>query len=389
MAKIASIVSAAMLLVFLSVLSGALLLSNATATQPPSDTSTGLRVENTSATGVAPGSTAGGSIPAPVQQGGGLLDARPAVRKAGPAVVTIINTLSSVNTRGNGGLQPTASGSGVVIDSEGHIVTNQHVIEGQGSLEVIFSDGKKAPAKLIGSDSFSDLAVVKVDVVVPAVAEFADSDSLEAGQPVIAIGSALGDFRNTVTAGVVSALHRDLDDSGSAALRNLIQTDAAINHGNSGGPLLQIDGKVIGINVAVVRGAGVGDVAEGLGFAIPSNTARQVADQLIAKGQVERPYLGISFQTISPQIAAVLELKRDKGILVREVVAGSPAERAGLKENTIITRFDGIELNDDNALLELLMKHKVGDTVTLTVLQPDADSETEVNLTLAVRPKDE
>jgi 2-alkenal reductase len=269
-------------------------------------------------------------------------------------------------------------------------VTNQHVVEGQDSLEVIFSDGKKATAKLIGEDPFSDLAVVKVDVAVPAVAEFADSDQLEPGQPVVAIGSALGDFRNTVTVGVVSALNRDLDDSGSAALRNLIQTDAAINHGNSGGPLLQLDGRVIGINVAVVRGGGLtGDVAEGLGFAIPSNTARQVVDQLISQGSVERPYIGISFQTITPQVAALYELDREQGVLVREVVAGSPADKAGLKQDSIITKFDGTELNEETSLLELLMKHKVGDTIELTVLFPGENSEREVSLTLAARPQGE
>jgi S1-C subfamily serine protease len=261
------------------------------------------------------------------------------------------------------------------------------VVEGQRSLEVIFSDGQKAPATLVGTDPFTDLAVVKVDVKVPDVAEYGDSDSLEPGQPVVAIGSALGDFQNTVTAGVISALHRDIDDSGSVALQNLIQTDAAINHGNSGGPLLDVSGKVVGINVAVVRGSGfTGDTAEGLGFAIPSNTAREISSQIIDDGAVERPYIGISYQLLNPQIAAYYDLSRDSGIVVTEVQPGSPAAQAGIESNTIITRFDGVLLNEDNSLLEQLLKHSVGDTVKLIIVQPGTDAESELSLTLAARP---
>ncbi len=211
-------------------------------------------------------------------------DATSAVQKAGPAVVTIVNTQSVMTGRGRFPVQATGIGSGIIVDNRGYIITNYHVIEGQQSLEVIFSDGTKAPARLVGGDSAADIAVVKVDVAVPAVAEFGNSDALEAGQPVVAIGSALGDFRNTVTAGVVSALHRNLDESTQSTLGDLIQTDAAINEGNSGGPLIDMSGKVIGINVAVVRSTGYqGSTAEGLGFAIPANTAQQIADNLIAQ----------------------------------------------------------------------------------------------------------
>jgi S1-C subfamily serine protease len=320
----------------------------------------------------------------------GVIDARAAVRVTGPAVVTVINQLAGGNTRIGPLGSPTASGSGVVVDQRGYIVTNNHVVEDQKSLEVIFSDGKKVPATLVGTDPFSDLAVIKVDTQISTVAQFADSDQLEPGQPVVAIGSALGDFRNTVTAGVVSALHRDIEDAGSTALRNLIQTDAAINHGNSGGPLIDLDGRVVGINVAVVRGAGLGgDIAEGLGFAIPSNTAHAVVDQLVSKGAVERPFIGISYQPITPQIAAYYELPREQGILVSEVVADGPADKAGIKAKTIITRFDGVELTSSTSLLEVLMKHKVGDSVPMTILPPDATTETEVTITLTARPKDQ
>ena len=314
----------------------------------------------------------------------GVLDARAAVREAGPAVVTVVNRLAS--QRGVGG-SPQATGSGVIIDSRGYIVTNNHVVQGQRSLEVIFSDGQKSPATLVGTDPFTDLAIVKVDVDVPAVAEFGDSDALEPGQPVVAIGSALGDFQNTVTAGVVSALHRDLEETGEPALQNLIQTDAAINHGNSGGPLLDVTGKVVGINVAVVRGGGfTGDPAEGLGFAIPSNTAREISRQIIDNGAVERPYIGISYQMITPQVAAYYDLRRDSGIVVTDVSPDSPAAQAGIEANTIITKFDGTELNEDNSLLEQLLKHKVGDTVRITMVPPGSDTEQDVSVTLAARP---
>ena len=215
-----------------------------------------------------------------------IVDARTAVRAAGPAVVTVVNTMQ-VTTRGRfgGGTQTAeALGSGVIISDQGYIVTNQHVVDGQTSLEVIFSDGTRVAATLVGEDASNDLAVIKVDVAVPAVATLGDSDTLEAGQPVVAIGTALGDFQNTVTEGIISGLHRQLDNS-SVAVQDMIQTDAAINHGNSGGPLLDLEGKVIGINTAVVRtNSAAGDIAEGLGFSIPVNTVRTVVERLIANG---------------------------------------------------------------------------------------------------------
>ena len=173
--------------------------------------------------------------------------------------MTVVNKMQAQSARGvplgMSATPPEALGSGVIIDNQGRIITNNHVVENQQSLEVIFADGTRAPATLVGTDAFSDLAVIKVEGKVPAVAQLGDSDKLEAGQPVVAIGSALGDFRNTVTAGVVSALHRDLVGDGvNSTVRDLIQTDAAINHGNSGGPLIDTSGHVIGINTAVVRG---------------------------------------------------------------------------------------------------------------------------------------
>jgi 2-alkenal reductase len=343
-----------------------------------------LRTNSETQSAGGPQSTA--PAPAPQQ---GIIDARSVVKSVGPAVVTVINNVDASQRRSFGLGNPTALGTGVIIDNRGYIVTNNHVIANQQSLEVIFSDGKRAAATLVGADPFSDLAVVKVDGTVPATARFGDSDKLEPGEPVVAIGSALGDFKNTVTVGVVSGLHRDLDESGATALHDLIQTDAAINHGNSGGPLLNLAGEVVGINTAVVRGSEIGDVAEGLGFAIPSNSVRQVADQLIRTGAVSRPFLGISYMEITPQIKSYYELSRDQGLYATEVVAGSPAAKAGITANSIITRFDGVELGGDVSLVELLMKHRIGDSVKVTVVPPGATQENEVTVVLGQRPSDQ
>lgn len=341
------------------------------------------------------------------QQQTGVVDARYAARLAGPAVVTVVNTMQQQAAGrgrfGNGGQgqgqgqrqqAPEALGSGIIIDSQGDIVTNQHVVANQQSLQVIFADGTQVAATLVGADAYSDLAVIKVNVKVPAVAQFGDSDKLEAGQPVVAIGTALGSYNNTVTEGIVSAIHRQLGDGGTST-QNMIQTDAAINHGNSGGPLLDLSGNVIGINTAVVRSdPTMSDVAEGLGFAIPSNTAKSVAEQLMKSGSISHPYIGVTYQVITPAIATNNNLSRQQGVYVTSVASGSPAERAGIQPDSIITRFDGVDLGVGNnpTLAELVSKHKVGDSVKMTVVAPGAsagtgsNSEKEVTLVLGERP---
>nr|MBP7690149.1 trypsin-like peptidase domain-containing protein [Thermoflexales bacterium] len=182
-----------------------------------------------------------------------------AVQKVQPAVVTVINTMPPQRTFGFFGQsttqQPTSSGSGVIISPQGYIVTNNHVVDGYQSLEVIYADGSKVPAKLVGTDQYADVAVIKVEGQVPAVAQLGDSNNVRIGETVIAIGSALGDFKNTVTQGVISAVGRSLDTGDGFSLENMLQTDAAINHGNSGGPLINLAGQVIGINTAIVRGS--------------------------------------------------------------------------------------------------------------------------------------
>ncbi|PZR96019.1 MAG: 2-alkenal reductase [Candidatus Chloroheliales bacterium] len=299
-----------------------------------------------------------------------------AAQTLGPAVVTVINHLS----RGQG----EAQGSGIIIDKSGHIVTNAHVVSGEQSLEVVFANSTtRVSAKLIGADSYDDIAVIQVSAPVPAVASFGNSDALVPGEPVIAIGSALGEYRNTVTAGVVSATGRHLDGEGSA----LIQTDAAINHGNSGGPLADLSGKVIGINVAVVTSSGSGftsDIAQGLGFSIPSNDANKVAQQLIQTGAVIRPYIGISYLPIDDQVAAYYNLSVTSGVLVQQVPPGSPADKAGLQAGDIITKLDNQAVGTDNPLASVLMTHKVGDTISVTYIRGGQTST--VKVTLIERP---
>ncbi len=301
-----------------------------------------------------------------------------AVRKVKPAVVTVINQLQS--RRGfSGTVSPTASGSGVIIDANGYIITNNHVIEGQKTLQVIFADGSKADATVAGADAIADIAVIKVDGKMPAVAPLGDSNALEPGQIAIAIGSPLGDYRGTVTVGVVSGLNRTVGRQ-----QGLIQTDAAINNGNSGGPLINSLGQVIGINTLVVRSTSEGNIAEGLGFAIPSNQVRDIMGQLISKGKVDRAYIGVSYQDVNPQIASALNLNTTNGIIVTLVEPGTPAAKAGLQENDVILEFDGLKIDQDHSLASMLYTHQAGDTVSLTVLR---DGKTiQVKITLSLRP---
>lgn len=294
-----------------------------------------------------------------------------AVDRVRPAVVTIINTQKPQTIRSFWGLrtfQPESSGSGVIISKEGHIVTNHHVIEDHASLEVIFANGDKAPARLIGSDPYADIAVVKVDAAVPGVAEFGDSDALKPGETVIAIGSALGDFRNTVTVGVISAKGRSLDTGNGYSLENLLQTDAAINSGNSGGPLVNLLGQVVGINTAVVRGSTSASApAEGLGFAVPSALAQTVAGQISQKGYMPRPYLGVRYRMITPEIAGANGLPMEWGVYVLSVERGGPAEQAGLREGDIITEIGQDKIGADLSYTNALLRHQAGERVLLQV----------------------
>jgi serine protease Do len=303
-----------------------------------------------------------------------------AVQNVGSAVVTVVAKIPGQQTFFGYTGDATSSGSGVFISSDGYILTNNHVIEGSQQIQAIFSDGSQQDASLVGADQYSDLAVLKISGLVPAVANLGNSDALNPGETVIAIGSPLGDFKNTVTVGVVSATGRSIDTGSGYTIDGLIQTDAAINQGNSGGPLVNLAGEVVAINTLIIRNSNSGTVAEGLGFAIPINTARFVSEQLIQKGYVSRPYLGISWQPITPRVAAVYNLPVQYGVYITDVASKSPANQSGLQAGDIITGIDKTSLDDTHSYINTLFQYAAGDTITLTIMRNGKQAEVQVTL---------
>ncbi|MCJ7514019.1 MAG: trypsin-like peptidase domain-containing protein [Anaerolineales bacterium] len=305
-----------------------------------------------------------------------------AASDVGPAVVTLLNYQQPQSPAGSEA-QPSGSGSGFIISDQGYIVTNNHVVEGASWLEVILADGTRLAAVLVGVDPFADLAVVRVEGQMPRVLTFGDSDALKPGQSVIAFGSPLGDFKNTVTVGVVSGKGRSVGSGVGYEQQDLIQTDAAINPGNSGGPLVNLAGEVIGVNTLVVRSSGVGGApAEGLGFAISSNTARAIVEELIANGRVARPYLGVSWEAISSQAAG--EQAVPDGIAITEVVPGGPAEQAGIQGGDIVTALDGQQIDEDHPFINQLLSFKPGQEVTIEIVREGR--RLQLQITLGERP---
>jgi len=295
-------------------------------------------------------------------------DITSAVAKVGPAVVTINSTVTGQFTPFGLSSDQQASGSGVIISDKGYILTNEHVIDGASRVDVILADGTSLTAKIVGSDLYSDLAVLQVSGKIPAPAVLGNSDTLKPGETAIAIGSPLGDFKNTVTVGVISATGRSLDSGNGYTLEGMIQTDAAINHGNSGGPLVNLAGEVIGINTLIVRNtSSSGDVAEGLGFAIPSNTVQAVSAQIIDKGFIARPYLGINWQAIDPDIANAYGLPVQWGVYITRIDSGSPAEKAGLRRGDIITQVGAIPLDATHAYNNALFNYAPGQTIPIKI----------------------
>jgi serine protease Do len=304
-----------------------------------------------------------------------------AVQKVGPSVVTVIGTVQGQVTPFGMTSNGTVSGSGAFISDQGYIMTNNHVVEGtQGDLTIVLSDGSQEKAKIVGADQYSDIAVLKTTGKVPAVATLGNSDVLNPGEAVIAIGSPLGDFKNTVTVGVVSATGRSIDTGQGYSIDNLIQTDAAINQGNSGGPLVNLAGEVVAINTLIVRNSGSGTVAEGLGFAIPINTAKAVAEQLIQNGSIMRPYLGISFQPITPDIASAYNLPAQWGIYVTDVAANSPASKGGLQQGDIITAIGGVSLDAAHSYINTLFTFKPGTSVAVDYIRNGKSLQVSVTL---------
>ena len=302
------------------------------------------------------------------------------VQRLGPAVVTVVGTVPGQMTFFGPTGDGTVSGSGVFISEQGYILTNNHVVEGTKELKVVLSDGSEQAAQIIGTDKYSDIAVLKADGKVPAVASLGNSDLLDPGETVIAIGSPLGNFKNTVTVGVVSATGRSIDTGNGYQIEDLIQTDAAINHGNSGGPLVNLAGEVVGINTLVVRNSGMGDVAEGLGFAIPVNMAQVIAQQIIQQGYFSRPYMGIEFQPINPDVASQHSLPAQWGVYVMKVADGSPASKAGLKQGDIITKVGEVALDETHSYVNTLFTFKPGDQITLTVLRDGKETQLQITL---------
>ncbi len=290
-----------------------------------------------------------------------------AVKTVGPAVVTVVGTVPGQQTFFGQTPDRDVSGSGFFVSDQGYVVTNAHVVQDTTDVTIILSNGSEQKAVMVGADKYNDIAVLKAEGAVPAVAALGNSDVLQPGQSVIAIGSPLGDFKNTVTVGVVSATGRSIDTGEGYQVEGLVQTDAAINQGNSGGPLLNLAGEVIGVNTLIVRGSGSGAVAEGLGFAIPIDTAQAVAAQIIDKGYFAHPFLGITYQPITPAIARAYNLPAQWGVYISRVAANSPASEAGLRRGDIITSVGGVALDDSHSYLNTLYAYKPGDRVSLTI----------------------
>jgi putative serine protease PepD len=290
------------------------------------------------------------------------------------------------------------SGSGSVIDAKGHILTNHHVVANAQKLEVTLADGSKWPAKLVGSDPDSDLAVIKIDApkeklkIIP----MGDSRNLKIGQKVLAIGNPFG-LQRTLTTGIISSLGRTIRSAVGTLIEDVIQTDAAINPGNSGGPLLNSDGEIIGINSAIISPSG-GNV--GIGFAIPVNTAKRVVPELLTKGYVTYPWIGATIQSLIPEIAKYRKLKIERGAMIAEVVKDGPADKAGLKGGNekiqvgnmivlvggdIVVKADQHDVKTNDDLIRYIREKKPGDTILLKVFRKDALME--VKVTLGERPR--
>ena len=281
------------------------------------------------------------------------------------------------------GQTPVSVGSGVIFNSNGWILTNHHVVSDPGTLTVQLSDGRSFPATVYGTDTLTDLAIVKIDATGLPTATLGDSSALQLGQTVIAVGDPLGTYPGTVTVGVVSGVDRSITDT-TGSLDDLIQTDAAINPGNSGGPLVATNGAVIGIDTAVAGSA------QGIGFAIPINVAIPLTQQALAGQKLARPWIGIQYQSLDAGLAARNSLSVSEGAWITSdgsgsaVQAGSPAATAGLRENDVITAVDGSKVDTNHPLVELLATHQPGSTVTLTVRRGTTDMT--VQVTLATRP---
>ena len=327
--------------------------------------------------------------------GGAPIDVGQIYRRSGPGVVQITSTSTgdpATDVFGNviPGQSQSALGSGFVIDEEGHIVTNYHVVQGATDIEVGFSNRDTVKARLVGTDPSTDLALLQVDVDAKGLTPLAlaDSDQVEVGDPVVAIGNPFG-LERTVTAGIVSALQREVRAPNNFTIDHVIQTDAPINSGNSGGPLIDAAGRVIGVNSQIETGGGGGNV--GIGFAVPSNTVKSVVAQLLDDGRVDRAYLGITLQEVDPDVADVLKLPAASGVLVGAVQPGSPAARAGIEGGDtqvvvagqsyqiggdMIVAIDGKQVDSVDALRAAIAAREPGENARVTIVRAGGERKT-------------
>ena len=318
-------------------------------------------------------------------------------REVGPGVVNITSVVVQRDFFFNP-IPREGAGSGSIIDTNGHILTNHHVIRDSTKLEVTLSDGSKWPAKFVGADPDNDLAVIKVDAPKEklTVIPMGDSSELQIGQKVLAIGNPFG-LGQTLTTGIISSLARSIRSEAGTLIEDVIQTDAAINPGNSGGPLLDSKGRIIGINSAIISPTGA---SVGIGFAIPANTAKRIIPELISKGHVSYPWIGASVYPLIPDFAKVLGVKVERGAVIAEVVAGGPADRAGLRggnrrvqvgnsvipvEGDVITEMDGKKVISSDDLIRMIRDHRPGDRVELKALR--RGNFLRIKVTLGEKPR--
>ena len=336
-----------------------------------------------------------------VEEGGNGLPVNDVYRRDSPAVAFVEAEKSPGQVspalpipQGGG----TARGSGFLLDSDGHVVTNAHVVSGADRIDVTLGEGDSVEAKLVGQDRATDIALLEVDEdeVDAQPLSLGDSDQVRVGDPVVAIGNPFG-LDRTVTTGIVSALQRQIEGPSGFTITDVIQHDASINPGNSGGPLIDAQGRVIGINSQIATAGGGGSV--GVGFAVPVNTVSDVASQLLETGEVEHPFLGINGADVTPQIADALNLPVDRGALVQHVEPGSPADEEGMKGGRtevsvggapllagghIITAVDGNEVSGMDEVISAINSKQPGDELQLTILR--GEDQSEITATLTERP---
>jgi putative serine protease PepD len=318
-------------------------------------------------------------------------------RKSSPGVVNITSTVMEWNYYQ--GLVPRAgAGSGAIIDTRGYILTNNHVIKDAQRIEVILSDGSKWNGKLVGTDPYNDLAIIRIEAPPERLhaLPLGNSKDLQVGQKVIAIGNPFG-LQQTLTTGIISSLGRSIQAEGGRFMEDLIQTDAAINPGNSGGPLLDSEGKIIGINTAIFSPTGL---SIGIGFAIPIDTAKRIIPEIIQKGYVSYPWLGVNLFPLLPGLAQELRLKVERGVMIMAVVRDGPAEKAGLRGGNrminvgnaslavggdVVVGFEGKAVNTPEELIRALIKRRPGDSVMVRILRQGKFMELPV--TLGERPR--